>query len=57
MRDIVVIATASLLAAVFVLVGPERGWSDVEAFLGVFAIMLVVGGLGWHTRLFDRLGP
>jgi hypothetical protein len=57
MRTVVPIVVMSVLTVVFVLLAPERGWSDLEALVGLVAIMLVVGGLGWHSPLLDRLGP
>ncbi|MEJ7717066.1 MAG: hypothetical protein WKF31_03535 [Thermoleophilaceae bacterium] len=57
MRTLVVLATCALFAALFALAAPEGGWSHMEASLGALVIMLVVGGIGWHTNLFARRAP
>jgi len=56
MRTLVPLVVVGIGAFLFGALMPEDT-SPAEAFVGLFVIMLVVGGLGWHTRLLDRLGP
>jgi len=51
MRTLAVLGIGALLAALFALAAPEGGWSHAVASLGALVIMLVVGGIGWHTDL------
>jgi hypothetical protein len=54
MRTLAVLGTCALFATLFALAAPQGGWSHGEASLGALVIMLVVGGIGWHTNLFAR---